>query len=190
VVTELRERHETVVRAMETLWDEPSGIYRSRRTDTGLPTERLSTMSFYPLLAGIGAGERAGRMVAEHLMTDDGFGGEWILPTSPRHEPIEFKATSYWEGRAWPPVNFLVYLGLLRAGEKEAAAWLAEGSSRLVLNEWNQHRHVHENYSSVHGGACDKPNSEPFQTWGALLSLIALMERGEVTLFEDRRWRP
>ncbi len=190
VVTELLERHETVVRAMETLWDEPGGIYRSRRTDTGLPTERLSTMSFYPLLAGIGAGERAGRMVAEHLMTDDGFGGEWILPTSPRHEHIEYKATSYWEGRAWPPVNFLVYLGLLRAGEKEAAAWLAEGSSRLVLKEWNQHRHVHENYSSVHGGACDKPNSEPFQTWGALLSLIALMERGEITLFEDKRWRP
>jgi putative isomerase len=49
---------------------------------------------------------------------------------------------------------------------------------------------VHENYSSVHGGACDKPNSEPFQTWGALLSLIALMESGEVTLFDDKKWRP
>ncbi|MEU4291860.1 trehalase family glycosidase [Kribbella sp. NPDC026596] len=189
-VTELRERHETVVPAMETLWDEPSGIYRSRRTDTGLPTERLSTMSFYPLLAGLGGAERTARMVAEHLVAEDGFGGEWILPTSPRQEPIELKETSYWEGRAWPPVNFLVYLGLLRAGEKEAAAWLAEGSSRLVLKEWNQHRHVHENYSSVHGGACDKPNSEPFQTWGALLSLIALMEHGEITLFDDKRWRP
>jgi putative isomerase len=185
---ELRERHDGVVQAMETCWDESSGIYRSRRTDTGLPTERLSTMSFYPFLAGIGVGERAGRMVAEHLRADDGFGGEWILPTSPRNEQIEYKATSYWEGRAWPPVNFLVYLGLLRAGEKDAATWLAEGSSRLVLKEWTQHRHVHENYSSEHGGACDKPNSEPFQTWGALLSLIALMESGEVTLFDDKRW--
>ncbi|MEV6030807.1 trehalase family glycosidase [Nonomuraea sp. NPDC052116] len=181
---ELRERHATVVAAMESLWDEPSGVYRSRRTDTGLPTERLSTMSFYPLLAGVGAGERTRRMVSGLLMTDDGFGGEWLLPTSPRGEPVDVGEGSYWAGRAWPPVNFLVYLGLLRAGERPAAAWLAEGSSRLVLKEWNEHRHVHENYSSVHGGACDKPNSEPFQTWGALLSLIVLMERGEVDFFE------
>ncbi|TMR96292.1 MGH1-like glycoside hydrolase domain-containing protein [Nonomuraea basaltis] len=54
---ELRERHTAVIAAMESLQDEPSGIYRSRRTDTGLPTERLSTMSFYPLLAGVGLGE-------------------------------------------------------------------------------------------------------------------------------------
>ncbi|MGW0201963.1 MGH1-like glycoside hydrolase domain-containing protein [Nonomuraea sp. NPDC003201] len=181
---ELRERHAAVVAAMESLWDEPSGVYRSRRTDTGLPTERLSTMSFYPLLAGVGAGERTRRMVSGLLMTDDGFGGEWLLPTSPRGEPVDVGEGSYWAGRAWPPVNFLVYLGLLRAGERPAAAWLAEGSSRLVLKEWNEHRHVHENYSSVHGGACDKPNSEPFQTWGALLSLIVLMERGEVDFFE------
>ncbi|MGW4965838.1 MGH1-like glycoside hydrolase domain-containing protein [Nonomuraea sp. NPDC004186] len=181
---ELRERHAAVMAAMESLWNEPSGVYRSRRTDTGLPTERLSTMSFYPLLAGVGAGERTRRMVSGLLMTDDGFGGEWLLPTSPRGEPVDVGEGSYWAGRAWPPVNFLVYLGLLRAGERPAAAWLAEGSSRLVLKEWNEHRHVHENYSSVHGGACDKPNSEPFQTWGALLSLIVLMERGEVDFFE------
>ncbi|MFI9844579.1 MGH1-like glycoside hydrolase domain-containing protein [Nonomuraea sp. NPDC051941] len=181
---ELRERHAAVVAAMESLWDEPGGVYRSRRTDTGLPTERLSTMSFYPMLAGVGAGERTRRMVSGRLMTDDGFGGEWLLPTSPRDEPVDVGEGSYWAGRAWPPVNFLVYLGLLRAGERPAAAWLAEGSSRLVLKEWNEHRHVHENYSSVHGGACDKPNSEPFQTWGALLSLIVLMERGEVDFFE------
>ncbi|MDP4503363.1 MGH1-like glycoside hydrolase domain-containing protein [Nonomuraea turcica] len=181
--TELRARHAAVVAAMESLWDEPSGIYRSRRTDIGLPTERLSTMSFYPLLAGVGLGERAARMVSGHLTTGDGFGGEWILPSSPRSEPVDLSEGSYWSGRAWPPVNFLVYLGLLRAGERDAAAWLAEGSSRLVLKEWNQHRHVHENYSSIHGGACDKPNSEPFQTWGALLSLIVLMERGEVDFF-------
>ncbi|NJP97445.1 hypothetical protein HCN51_49865 [Nonomuraea sp. FMUSA5-5] len=181
--SELRERHATVTASMESLWDESSGIYRSRRTDTGLHTERLSTMSFYPLLAGVGLGERAARMVSDHLLTEDGFGGEWILPSSPRHEPVDLSDGSYWSGRAWPPVNFLVYLGLLRAGERGAAEWLAEGSSRLVLKEWNQHRHVHENYSSIHGGACDKPNSEPFQTWGALLSLIVLMERGEIDFF-------
>lgn len=183
---ELRARREAVVRAMESLWDESRGIYRSRRTDTGLLTERLSTMSFYPLIAGVGTGERADRMVTGHLLADDGFGGEWILPTSPRSEHIELKETSYWEYRAWPPVNFLVYLGLQRAGQKNAAAWLAEGSSRLVLKEWTEHRHVHENYSSIHGGACDKPNSEPFQTWGALLSLIVLMERGDVKFFMDK----
>ncbi len=183
---ELRERHAAVTKAIDaSLWDEPSGIYRSRRTDTGRVTERLCTMSFYPFLAGLGAGDRAAGMVSRHLRADDGFGGEWVLPTSPRDEPVAVDANPYWPGRAWPPVNFLVYLGLRRVGEASAARWLAEGSARLVLKEWTEHRHVHENYSAVHGGACDRPNSEPFQTWGALLSLIALMEQGEIGFFPD-----
>ena len=90
---------------------------------------------------------------------------------------------SYWSGRAWPPINFLVYLGLLRAGRTDDRAWLAERSEALVLKEWREHRHLHENYSSESGAGCDVGNSEPFLTWGALLSLVPMIESSEVPYF-------
>jgi hypothetical protein len=87
----------------------------------------------------------------------------------------------------WPPINFLVTLALLRAGRPDDAAWLAERSSALVLKEWREHRHIHENYSSETGEGCDVANSEPFLTWGGLLSLTALIEAGAVPYFAE--WR-
>ena len=186
---ELRERESTVLAAIDSLWDDERGLYRSRRTDTGLFTSRDAASCFYPMLAGLAAGDRADRMIKEHLLPAHRFGGEWIVPSSPRDEQIDLDQSSYWEGRAWPPVNFLIYLSLLRAGAKDAAGWLSEGSARLVGKEWREHRHVHENYSSIHGGACDKPNSEPFQTWGALLALIPLVHSGEAGFFAGLQGR-
>ncbi len=50
----------------------------------------------------------------------------------------------------------------------------------MLLKEWLEHGHVHENYSGDTGEGCDKPDSDRFCHWGALLSLIVLMEEGFV----------
>lgn len=181
---ELTERGATVRDLIEKLlWDEPSSTYRGHFTETGKPTEFLSPASFFPLLAGCGIDGRAKIMTDAHLRTDDGFGGEWVLPSSPRSELlISDREHSYWIGRAWPPINFLAYLGLRRAGLTEEAGWLAERSGALAMIEWRENRHIHENYSSEHGQGCDRPNSEPFHSWGALLSLPILIESGTIKL--------
>ncbi len=173
------------------LWDAEAGCYRSHFSDSGRPTAWLSPMSFFPLLAGLGADDhgaddhgtpgRAAEMTRRYLREPDGFGGQWVLPSSPRSELATMPgAHSYWVGRAWPPINFLVYLGLRRVGLADDAAWLAERSGDLAMLEWRDQRHIHENYSSEHGLACDKPNSEPFHSWGALLSLTYLVAAGDV----------
>ena len=184
---ELVERAATVRDAVRaTLWDASAGIYRSHRTDTGLPTAFLAPTSFYPMFAGIATAAQSAEMSSRHLADPEGFGGRWAIPSFPRRE-VHDTVNPYWRDRAWPPMNFLVYLGLLRTGDADRG-WLADECAALVLGEWREHRHIHENYSSRTGEGCDVDNSQPYLTWGALLSLVALIEHGEVGYFAD--WRP
>jgi len=74
-------------------------------------------------------------------------------------------------------MNFLVYLGLQRydlAHERQA---LVEKSRALLLKEWRQHGHVHENYCGNTGQGCNSEHSDAFYHWGGLLGLIALIEQ-------------
>lgn len=191
VAEEVRERWGIVAGAIrERLWDEASGIFRSRFTERGDETDaftaHLSAMNFFPMFAGLADDDQVERMVASFLRDPERFGGTWVVPSSPRDDPRTIRQ-AYWNGRAWPPLNFLIYLGLIRSGRTEDRAWLADGSAALVLKEWREHRHIHENYSSESGTGCDKPNSEPFLTWGALLSLVPLIEQGRSPYFTE--WR-
>ncbi|GAA3774144.1 hypothetical protein GCM10022225_72330 [Plantactinospora mayteni] len=181
---ELRERGGAIIAAIEDrLWSDETASYRSRRTDTDGFTADISPMSFYPLLAGIGADGRGKRMVAHYLRDETYFGGRWAVPSTPRSDVDSASRSYYWHGRVWPPMNFLVYLGLRRLGLADDQRWLAERSGDLALQEWRAHRHVHENYSAHTGEGCDKANSEPFHSWGALLSLVALIESGAEPYF-------
>lgn len=184
---ELVERGRVVRAAIsDRLWDRASGIFRYHFSDTGAPTAFLAPMCFFPLLAGVGTPEQVDSTVERHLRNPAEFGGEWVVPSSPRDDSRSARQ-SYWYGRVWPPINFLVHLSLLRAGRPEDATWIAERSAAVVLKEWREHRHVHENYSSETGEGCDVANSEPFLTWGGLLSLTALVEAGAVPYFDE--WR-
>lgn len=182
IAAEVADRGRQVATSIEQrLWDDETGTYRSHFTDSGTPTAYLSPMSFFPLLAGGGADGRAVVMTRRYLQNENEFGGKWVLPSSPRRElAAGLGEHTYWVGRAWPPINFLVWLGLSRAGLTADADWLAERSAELFLAEWRENRHIHENYSSEHGFACDKPNSEPFHSWGAVLCLPALIAGGAV----------
>jgi putative isomerase len=181
---ELRERGRAVAEAVERrLWSERTGSYRSRRTDTGELTADISPMSFYPLLAGLGTDGRDRRIVERYLRDERYFGGRWAVPSTPRTDTESASLSYYWRGRVWPPMNFLIYLGLRRAGLEQERRWLAECSGELAMKEWSEARHVHENYSATTGEGCDKANSEPFHSWGALLSLIPLIESGAEPYF-------
>jgi putative isomerase len=75
-------------------------------------------------------------------------------------------------------MNFLVYLGLRRYDVARARVDLAEKSQALLLKEWREKGHVHENYNPETGEGCDRPNSDSFYHWGGLLGLIAFIEAG------------
>ncbi len=161
---------------LKRLWDEENGIFANRRTDSGEFSPRFSPTNFYALLADMATPEQARRMMDEHFLNPAKFGGEWMLPSIARDDSA-YGEQHYWRGRIWAPMNYLVYLGLRRAGLGAEAKILAEKSAALLLREWREHGHIHENYHAETGMGCGYDHSDRFYHWGALLGLIALQEK-------------
>lgn len=176
---ELRKRAATYRLRLAGMWDDETGLFLNRRTDTAQPEHRLSPTHFYALLARCATPDQAARMLREHFYNPKEFWGEWILPSISRDDKA-FPEQSYWRGRIWAPMNFLVYLGLREYDLPEARADLADKSRRLLLREWLEKGHVHENYCPLTGEGCNVQNSDRFYHWGALLGMVALIEAGQV----------
>ena len=173
----LDERISTVRSGLEKLWDEEKGFYYNRRTDTGCFSRRISPTNFYALFAGEIPKERLRRVIDEHYRNPEEYYGEWMLPSIARNDPA-YKDQEYWRGRVWAPMNFLTYLAFEQQGLREACDVLAEKSAAIFLPEWEEHRHVHENYNAVTGEGCDVLSSDKFYHWGALLPAIYLRNKG------------
>jgi neutral trehalase len=176
---EVQARGDAIAQAMTLLWSEERGMYLNRRTDTGELSPRLSPTLFYPLLGRAATPAQAQRMVSEHLTNAAEFWGEWMLPMIARSDPA-YADQNYWRGRIWAPTNLLTYLGLRAYGQREACAALVASSKRLLLREWLERGHIHENYNADTGDGCDIRNSDCLYHWGALLGLMALMDAGHI----------
>lgn len=171
----LRGRMEQAEAALETLWNPESGIFENRDAVTGAFSRRISPTNLYALFSSrVTAAQK--RLISErYLLNPNELGGEYMLPSISRSDPA-FPDQDYWRGRIWAPMNYLVYEALCEAGMEKERRILAVSSRRLLLKEWEEHGHVHENYSGVDGCGCDKPNSNNFYHWGGLLGYIAITE--------------
>jgi hypothetical protein len=89
---------------------------------------------------------------------------------------------NYWRGRIWGPMVQLIYWGLQQyAGIPEvddARKALCAQAEGLLMKEWRENCHVHENYNAILGIGSDVRNSDPFYHWGALNGFISLLEGG------------
>ena len=159
-------------------------MFLNLRTDTGAFSHRLSPTNFYALLSKAPSPSQVEQMLNQHFYNPDEFWGEWVLPSISRNDP-GYGDQSYWRGRIWAPMNLLVYLGLRNYPCPQARADLAAKSRELLLKEWVEKGHVHENYNANTGEGCDKQNSDGFYHWGGLLGLIAFIEAGYMGNPED-----
>ncbi len=176
---ELRDRATHYGKKLQDLWATTPGIYLNRRLDTGAWSERHSPTSFYPLYAGNPTPEQAETLVRRHLLNPEEYAGEWIIPAAPRNDPA-FSEQLYMRGRIWPPLNFLVYLGLKRYGFDDARKTLVEKSEALLVRNWRERRVVPENFSALDGWGGIGAHTHPLLTWGGLLAFIAMIEDGQV----------
>lgn len=173
----LAARHRERIRTE--LWDESRQIFANRQRGGGF-VRSLSPTSFYPLLCGAADASQTAHLM-RHLADPATFGGDWGLPNATRDDPA-FAENVYWRGRIWPNVNYLVWLGLRRAGQDSAP--LAALSRRLFLKNWQGARIAAENYSATTGAAMDQGDTDPFYIWAGLLPL---MDMGETVDFDP--WR-
>ena len=173
---EILSRGDRIKAALQGLWDQEDGMFYCRNFLTGEPVRRMDATNFYPLLAKSATPAQAERMIKEHLLNDDEFWGEWVIPVTPRNDPA-FGDNDYWRGRIWGPTNFLVYLGLREYDCADVRKDLAAKSRTLLLKDWLARGYIYENWNSVTGQGDDVGNSDKFYHWGALLGYITLLEK-------------
>lgn len=176
---ELNRRADQFRQKLMDLWHDEEGIFLNRRLDNQEWVHRLSPTLFYPLLAGAATRVQAERMIKDHYFNDREFAGEWVMPAVSRDDPA-FHDNVYWRGRIWPPMNFLVYIGLRRYGLSKAQADMAEKSKNLLMKTWKEKQLIPENYNAETGEGLDVSSSDSFYHWGGLLGLIFLIEKGLV----------
>jgi putative isomerase len=174
---ELQDRAARYRAKLATMWDEQAGIFLNLDLHTGRKNTRLSPTNFYPLLAKAATPGQANTMIQRHLLNKDEFWGEWVIPSIARNDPA-FKDQNYWRGRIWGPMNYLVYLGLLNYPDAGVRKQFAQKSYDLFLKEWDQNRHVHENYNAILGTGDDVASSDRFYHWGALLGYVEYLQQG------------
>ena len=100
-----------------------------------------------------------------------------MLPAISRID-LAYPEQEYWRGRIWAPLNLLVYLAMKKHGLTKEAAIIADKSRALILKEWHEHGHVHENYNADTGEGCGPTRSDKFYHWGGLLAYISIDNRG------------
>jgi putative isomerase len=174
---ELKQRAAFYTKQLGTLWDEKTGIFLNKRLDTGAKSYRLSPTNFYPMLAKACTPQQAERMIKEHYYNPKEFYGEYVMPSIARNDSA-FKDNSYWRGRIWAPMNFLVYLGMQNYNVKDARTDLINKSRNLLIKNWKENGGVFENYNSVTGKGNDVHNADGFYHWGALLTFMEFIEKG------------
>ncbi|WP_118134401.1 trehalase family glycosidase [Oceanicella sp. SM1341] len=159
------------------LWDPERRIFANRQRHGGF-VRSLSPTSFYPLLCGAADAEQT-EALRGHLADPALFAGRYGLPNTARSEPA-YADNTYWRGRIWPNVNYMVWQGLRRAGLAAEADALAASSWELFAQNWAA-REAGENYSAETGEVRDAPDTDPFYTWGAMLPLMAVGQVMDVT---------
>jgi len=152
----------------ERLWNEQDGIYESRFWN-GQFSRRLSTASFYPLLAGIATPQQAKRMIEEHLLNPNEFWGTYVIPTIARNDP-GYADQFYWRGAIWGPTNYMISQGINRYGYDKVALEFALKNYDLFMGDWNTNQHDNEQYSNQGGSG----GGDTHYTWGTLLCLVGL----------------
>ena len=174
-VRELKSRADKFRKNLQQLWCEEDGMFYNRFTDTGEFNKRTSPTNFYVFLADAATEHQADRMINEHLLNEDEFWGEWVIPNAPKNDPA-YQDQNYWRGRIWGPTNYLTYMGLRKYADKEVTQAFAQKSEALLLKGWLSKGYIYENWNAITGDSEMHDTSDTFYHWGALLGYISLIE--------------
>lgn len=178
----LSEYEEMKQRVDEYFWNEREGFYFDRYWN-GMFSTRKAATNFLPLLARIPDQNRALRLI-RHLLNDQTFWGDYVIPTVSRNDPAFQGDLQLWRGTVSPPVNYLIFQGLKAYGFDTIASEFATKSAALFLRSWENFQLSPENFDSRTG----EGGGNRHQSWGALFALIGLEEYLDITPWEGFRF--
>jgi hypothetical protein len=145
--------------------------------------KKKAASNFYPLLAGIPNEDQALRMVSKHLLNEQEFWGEFVIPSISKDDP-EYLIQKYWKGAIWPPTNYLIFQALKANGFDSVASELVRKSTDMFMRTWDNFQLSAEFFDSRTGEA----GGHRYQNWGSLLTLMAIEEYMDFTPKEGFRF--
>ncbi len=160
---ELLTRMEKTQKALDQLWDEPSGQYYCRSFISHKIIEEPTIATLLPLYGGNISKERAKRLV-EILKSRKYFGVSYPVPSIPVNSPY-FNEFKYWQGPSWVNTNWLIIDGLRRYGYENEADLLSQRTLEMVAENG-----IAEYFSPLSG----KPAGAADFSWTAALTIDLL----------------
>lgn len=150
-------------KALEQLWDEPSGQYYCRSFISHKIIEEPAIATLLPLYAGTISEERAQRLV-ELLKSRKYFGASYPVPSVPTNSPY-FNEFKYWQGPSWINTNWLIIDGLTRYGYEKEAQLLSQRTLQMIAKNG-----MNEYFSPLSG----QPAGAAEFSWTAALTIDLL----------------
>ena len=141
--------------AIGRLYDKRLGMFVDKFTGASRTSPIKSAGGMVPLLSGLATRVQT-RALVRHLLNPAEFWSAYPVPTLSMDDPGFTCADgyqSYWNGRAWPNVTWLILEGLFRSGEIAAAGRLLErfvaaavtrGEPFLTENHHPRQPHVYD----------------------------------------------
>lgn len=189
------EAYEPIVRntaqAIRGMYDEGLGMFADKFTGESRLSPIKSAGGLVPLISGL-ATRAQSRSLVRHLLNPAEFWSAYPVPTLSMDDSGFSCADgyqSYWNGRAWPNVTWLILEGLFRAAQTGAAAQLLERFLAAGVNRGEPF--MMENYHPRKPYCYDINQNSFGYGWGGLMADVLLrravgiqpnLPRGEVIL--------
>jgi glycogen debranching enzyme len=112
---EYRKRRDTLAQSLARMYNSELGMYADIVSQS-TPSSVKSPAGIIPILTGLADTEKL-ELIVNHLINPKEFWSRYPIPTLSMDDPdfnVSDEYQSYWNGRAWPPVNWMVIEGLFR----------------------------------------------------------------------------
>ena len=157
----------------EKMWSESDGFYYDTRRD-GSHSGVKTIGAYWTLLAGMVPDERVERFVS-HLENENEFKRTHRVPALSADDPHYNENGGYFCGGVWPQTNYMVLMGLSRAGYERLAYEIALNHVQNVTEVFNKTGQVYENYAPESANAGD-PAKAGYVGWAGLGPISVLFE--------------
>lgn len=156
--------------ALSGMWNQQTGMYADKFTGARRLSRIKSAGGLVPLLAGLASPAQA-RQVAGHMLNPREFWPEYPVPTLSMDDSqftCDDSYQSYWNGRTWPNINWLILEGLLRARQTEAGLRLLE--KMLALGVSLGEPYLTENYHPLKAYCYDINQNAICYGWAGIIA--------------------
>lgn len=170
----LKEDAERLYRIVnEKMWSENDGFYYDTRRD-GTHSGVKTIGAYWTLLAGLVPEERVERFVS-HLDNEEEFKRAHRIPALSADNAHYDPNGGYFCGGVWPQTNYMVLLGLDRAGYTDLAYEIAVNHVDNVTGVFNSTGQVYENYAPE-AALPGNPAKAGYVGWAGLGPISVLFE--------------